>query len=97
MHRRYLVLATSLAVALTAGCSANPYVPERKFTEVSNARLLTLTGSRIARMVNVDEAVPSTMSPVTILTPEDVDARFGGSLDAALRFYSYPSPGGINR
>lgn len=95
MRKRILALLGTTGFALLlSGCAVNPYVPERKFAAVDDTRLMLLTGSRIPQLVDINDPEPAGMSPLTVLTGDDVDKRFAGSLSNALRFFSNPNPGG---
>lgn len=72
--------------ALTlAACTASPYVPEHKFAEASEARLVVVTGSRIPQMVDMNERNPRTTTPTSIITIEDIERTGEMSLCRALK------------
>lgn len=72
------------AVALAA-CTASPYLPEQKFAEASEARLVVLTGSRIPQMVDMNERNPKSSTPTSVITTEDIERTGESSLCRALR------------
>ncbi len=82
------------AALLLAGCIANPYQPERKFSRVNELRLMQISGSRIPQVVNLNDAMPTTISPVTIITRDAIDAGGAGELTDLLGFFSYDFSGG---
>lgn len=88
------VCGAGAMLALLMGCSANPYQPERKFSEVSQQRLVQLAGSRIPRLVDINDPNPTTISPVTVITRDEIDARGAGDLSDFLGFFSYDFSGG---
>lgn len=82
-------------IALAAvACTASPYLPEEKFAEASEARLVIVTGSRIPQMVDMSDASPATRSPVRIITSNEIAAQGASSLTDVLGFYSFPSSEG---
>lgn len=95
MRTRLLRAAGLVAAAiLLAGCVSNPYQPERKFSKVSELRLMHLAGSRIPQLVNPNAATPTTISPVTIITRDAAGAGGAVSLTDQLGFFSFNYSGG---
>lgn len=73
-------------IALAAvACTASPYLPEEKFAEASEARLVIVTGSRIPQMVDLQEQNPRLGTPTSIITMEDIERTGEISLCRALR------------
>lgn len=74
-----------ITALMLAACTASPYVPEKKFAEASEARLVVVTGSRIAQMVDINERNPRTATPTSIITIEDIERTGEMSLCRALK------------
>ena len=69
---RTMAIAAIFGTAL-AGCVAeNQYDPETKFAAMRPAQPMKITGSRISRMVSPDDRNPQTLSPVSVMTGEDI-------------------------
>lgn len=66
-------------------CTASPYVPEQKFAEASEARLVVVTGSRIPQMVDMNDRNPRSSTPTSIITVEDIERTGDLTLCRALR------------
>lgn len=74
-----------ITVLTLAACTASPYVPEQKFAEAAEARLVVVTGSRIPQMVDMNERNPRTTTPTSIITIEDIERTGESSLCRALK------------
>lgn len=80
-----LIMASGIAVTALAACTASPYVPEQKFAEASEARLMVVTGSRIPQMVDMNERNPRASTPTSVITMEDIERTGEMTLCRALR------------
>lgn len=79
------VAALGMLAGALIGCTASPYIPEQKFAQASEARLVVVTGSRIAQMVDVNEHNPRLMTPTSIITAEHIEQTGETSLCRALK------------
>lgn len=73
------------AAFMLAACTASPYIPEEKFAEASEARLVIVTGSRLPQMVNLNASNPGIATPTSVITMDDIDKTGETSLCRALR------------
>ena len=85
---RERMLATCLGLGLAAvalsACTASPYIPEDKFAQAADSRLMVVTGSRIPQMVDMNEHNPRTATPTSIITADDLQKTGETSLCRAL-------------
>lgn len=65
--------AIACAILLQACVSGNEYDPESKFSEMKPAQPMKITGSRISRIVNPDDPNLRTLSPVSVMSGEDIN------------------------
>lgn len=79
------VIGLFISVLALAACTASPYVPEQKFAQASEARLVVITGSRIPQMVDMNERNPKTSTPTSVITIQDIERTGETSLCRALR------------
>jgi len=73
------------SVAALAACTASPYVPEQKFAEASEARLVVVTGSRIPQMIDMNERNVRSSTPTSIISVDDIERTGEMTLCRALR------------
>ncbi len=85
----HLVTGPSISLCVSAmalaACTASPYVPEQKFAQASEARLVVVTGSRIPQMIDMNERNPRTSTPTSVITIEDIERTGELTLCRALR------------
>ena len=77
-------IGLGIAAVTLAACTASPYVPEDKFAQAADSRLMVVTGSRIPQMVDVNESNPRLATPTSIITAEDIRSTGETSLCRAL-------------
>ncbi|MBT8143857.1 MAG: hypothetical protein KJO55_04090 [Gammaproteobacteria bacterium] len=70
--RKIACLCTLMLLPLGGCVSGDQYDPEAKFASMRPAQPMKITGSRIARMVSPDDPNPQTLSPVSVMTGEDI-------------------------
>ncbi|MDH3588499.1 MAG: hypothetical protein OEQ74_03775 [Gammaproteobacteria bacterium] len=71
-----VLTAIGCALLLQACVSGHEYNPESKFADMRPVQPMKITGSRISRMVDPDDPNQQTLSPVSVMTDEDI-ARSG--------------------
>lgn len=81
------LVGSGLALLTLAACTASPYIPEDKFAQAADSRLMVVTGSRIPQMVDVNEGNPRLATPTSIITAEDIRSTGETSLCRALMRY----------
>ena len=77
-----------------AACSASPYLPEKKFADAAEKRLVRLAGSRIPQMIDLNDAIPAARSPLTIITRDQIDANGASNVAELLGNFSFDYSGG---
>ncbi|NNF51357.1 MAG: hypothetical protein HKN59_02860 [Gammaproteobacteria bacterium] len=74
-----------LGFAALAACTSSPYIPEQKFAEASEARLVVVTGSRIPQMIDMNERNVRSSTPTSVITMDDIERTGELTLCRALR------------
>ncbi len=86
MQEQMFARLTSFGIIVFAlvACTASPYIPEDKFAQASDARLMVVTGSRIPQMIDMKDHNPRTATPTSIISADDLRKTGESSLCRAL-------------
>lgn len=93
MTRTSRVLSVITCSVALAACSASPYLPEKKFASAAEKRLMRMTGSRISQMVDPNDPIPATRSPLTVITRDQIDHYGARSVADLVSHYSFDYSG----